>query len=312
MKWHFRKKRKGDDFSDPISGEFFADGSTDNPATALVAEALQNALDAGRNVERQGEPVRVRIALKCGAHAIPRGTAQPWFNDLWSHIDSKGSGIKNMPANDEPCNLLIVEDFGTCGLTGDIQSDDATSERNNFVDFLRSDGRTHKSDGDRGSWGVGKIVFPRSSRINGFVAYTVRKDDGKRLALGKVILKNRKVGDSQYQPPCYFGKSWDDDGLPLPVDGADHISQVRATFGFTRNEEPGLSIAVPWVDPTIEFELLLKATIEKYAYAILAGQLAVTLENGDQSIVLDAESLQHHTSELSEEAAKQVQLIKWS
>ncbi|XAL98689.1 hypothetical protein OT109_14005 [Phycisphaeraceae bacterium D3-23] len=312
MTWHFREKRTGDDFSDPISGEFFADGSTDNPATALVAESLQNALDAGRKIDRNGDPVRVRIALRRGDYAMPGDTASKWFADVWHHLTSDGSGIKNVPDPSEPCDLLIVEDFGTCGLTGEIKSDDTTSAGNNFVDFMRSDGRTHKSAGDRGSWGVGKIVFPRSSRINGFLAYTVREDDSQRLAMGKVILKNRRLHDHQYQPPCYYGKSWDNEGVPLPIDDAEHISQMQEAFDITREDQPGLSIVVPWLDPGIEFEFLLRAVVEKYAYAILAGQLAVTLDDGSTTIDLDADSLEQHTAELSEEDAASVRLIAWS
>lgn len=312
MTWHFRIKRTGDDFSDPISGEFFADGSTDNPATALVAEALQNALDAGRDIDRDGKPVEVKISLRRGDHAVPGAEAHTLFKDVWQHITADGSGIKDAPGLDEPCDLLIVEDFGTCGLTGDINSDETTNKRNNFVDFLRSDGRTHKSAGDRGSWGVGKIVFPRSSRINGYLAYTVRNDDNQQLAMGKVILKNRRVNDHQYQPSCYFGKSWDDDGVPLPIDDAEKIEQLRGVFGMTRIDQPGLSIVVPWLDPGIEFEYLLRAVVEKYAYAILAGQLAVTLSDGSTTIGLNSETLEQHTAELSEEDTASVRLIAWS
>jgi hypothetical protein len=310
--WKFRKTRKGDDFSDPISGEFFADGSTDNPATALVAEALQNALDAGRDVDRDGAPVRVSITLRRGSSGMSGSDAKEWFEELWPHLQCEGSGIKDAPDLDSTCDLLVIEDFGTCGLTGDIESDDASSSKNNFVDFLRSDGRTHKSAGDRGSWGVGKIVFPRSSQINGFIAFTVRKDDGKRLAMGKVILKIRTVAGEQYIPPCYYVKSWEDNSIPLPIDDLERIEQIRNAFAITRTDEPGLSIAVPWVDPEINFDSLLKAVVEKYAYAILAGQLAVTLHNGEAPIELDADSLERHTAGINEEDAAAIRLIDWS
>lgn len=312
MQWKVRKKRKGDDFSDPISGEFFADGSTDNPATALVAESLQNALDAGRDIDRGGEPVRVRMTLLRGDAAMSGDDAQAWFDEIWPHLNCKGSGIKEVPKPGEPCELLIVEDFGTCGLTGDVESDDATTEKNNFVDFLRSDGRTHKSAGDRGSWGVGKIVFPRSSRINGFLAFTIRADDGKSLAMGKVILKNRGLDGVQYIPPGYFVKSWDEDNVPLPEDTTEEIAKLRDAFGMTRTNEAGLSIAVPWVDPSIEFDAILKAVVEKYAYAILAGELAVALSDGSNTIELDAASLLSHTDKLETEDTAAIKLASWS
>lgn len=312
MKWEVRQKRTGDDFSDPISGEFFADGSTENPATALVAESLQNAMDAGRDVSRDGKPVHVRFSLLRGDSAMSGEEAQQWFGDIWPHLMCDGSGIKDVPDPSEPCELLVVEDFGTCGLTGNVHSDDATSEKNNFVDFLRSDGRTHKSAGDRGSWGVGKIVFPRSSRINGFLAYTVREDDNNRFAMGKVILKNRTVDGVQYQPPGYLVKSWADDSVPLPVDDREQIEKMRQAFGIARTDENGLSIAVPWVDPAIQYESILQAVVEKYAYAILAGELAVTLNDGSTPIELNAETLPDYTDNLDPEDIAAIQLISWS
>lgn len=312
VKWHFREKRTGDDFSDPISGEFFADGSTENPATALVAESLQNAMDAGRDVNRDGKPVHVRFSLLRGDSTMSGQEAQQWFSDIWPHLACDGSGIKDLPDLSEPCELLIVEDFGTCGLTGDVESDDASSEKNNFVDFLRSDGRTHKSAGDRGSWGVGKIVFPRSSRINGFLAYTVRTDDNNRFAMGKVILKNRTVDGVQYQPPGYMVKSWADDSVPLPEYDPEQIERMRQAFGITRIDENGLSIAVPWVDPAIQYESILQAVVEKYAYAILAGELAVTLNDGSDAIELNAETLPDYTDKLAPEDIDAIHLIAWS
>src|SRR5690606_2173190 len=105
--------------------------------------------------------------------------ASRWFGSLREHLDAKGNGLKDVPAPGENCDYLVVEDFGTTGLTGDTESDQVDGQQNNFVDFLRSDGRTRKGEGDRGSWGVGKNVFPRASRINGYIAYTVRHDDGR-------------------------------------------------------------------------------------------------------------------------------------
>lgn len=310
--WHFRAKHPGDDITDPITGEFFADGSIENPATALVREALQNALDAGKPVERAGAPVRVRVALYRGAHALTANAAARWFDTLWSHLTIRGNGLRDAPAPDEPCDHLVVEDFGTSGLTGDTESDSADGVRNNFVDFLRSDGRTRKAAGDRGSWGVGKNVFPRSSRINAFVAYTVRQDDGRRLVMGKSILKIRRVAGKQYQPACYLGASWKPMEVPRPREDEAVEARLRNDFNVTRTNETGLSVVIPWPDTDIQFTDLFRAVVTQFYYAILAGGLSVTLVDNGTEISLTQLTLPGQVRDRWPDLAPAVELAQWS
>jgi hypothetical protein len=310
--WHFRPKHAGDDISDPIAGEFFADGSLENPATALVREALQNALDAGKNVPRHGQPVRVRIGLHRGSHALPAARAARWFGTLRGHLDAKGNGLKDVPNASEDCEFLVVEDFGTSGLTGDIASDSADGPRNNFVDFLRSDGRTRKGEGDRGSWGVGKNVFPRASRINGYLAFTVTYDKKLRLLMGKSILKIRRVGTAQYQPACYLGASWGAGEVPKPHTADGPIDAVREDFRLKRDNDPGLSLVMPWVDTEITYDDLLRAVATEFYFAILGGGLAVTLTNGDAELTLDRGDIIERVQALMPAYAPMVGLAAWA
>lgn len=311
MNWHFRTIRRGDDIADPISGEFFADGSLENPAAGLVREAIQNALDAGRGASRNG-PVRVAIGLYRGDHAASAEAVRPWFKDLWPHLEASGNGLKSVPGRDEPCDYLTVEDFGTTGLTGDFTGDGVEDEQNNFVDFLRSDGRTRKGGGARGSWGVGKNVFPRASRINGFLACTVRHDDRLRLLMGKCILKSRIVAGQRYQPPCYFCRSWDANDVPRPFEDDEPVDRLKRTFRIRRDRESGLSLVIPWVDRDISYNDLLSATISHYAVAILSDSLAVTLTDGDQELSLDHQNLLRVAHERVPNRAASVELAHWA
>lgn len=279
--WHAREKTPGNDISDVISGEFFPDD--DRPSLPLVREALQNAIDAGRNVNRAGEPIRVRISLRTGDLAASSEIGSRWFGKLWEHITADKNGLRGAPALAEPCGFLVVEDFGTVGLTGDVTSDDIDGAQNNFVDFLRSDGRTRKSSGEQGSWGVGKNVFPRCSRINSYLAYTVRHDDKRQLLMGKSVLKIRRIGDKQYQPSVYLGLSWEDGQVPLPHEDPEVIARLREDFAVSRNEEPGLSLVMPWVYESLRGEDVLEDIVSQFYYPILAGELRVDLDlNGAQ------------------------------
>ena len=281
MQWHARIKTPGNDISDVISGEFFPDD--DRPSLPLVREALQNAIDAGRNVNRGGEPIRVRLLLRTDEQAAPPEVGDRWFRTLWEHVTAERNGLREAPALTEPCPYLVVEDFGTVGLTGDVHSDDIDGAQNNFVDFLRSDGRTRKSSGEQGSWGVGKNVFPRCSRINSYIAFTVRRDDERRLVMGKSILKIRRVGEKQYQPPVYLASTWDDEQVPLPREDSAVIDRLRRDFGVSREAEPGLSLVMPWVYDSLRRSEILEDVVSQFYYPILAGTLRVDLDlNGSE------------------------------
>ena len=311
--WQFREKRVGDDIADPIGGEFFADGSLENLAVALVREALQNALDAGTGIDRAGGPVRVRLALRRGEFAPSPAAARAWFGGLNAHLAAPKNGLKDPPGFGEICDCLVVEDFGTSGLTGDTDSDDADGRRNNFVDFLRSDGRTRKGEGDRGSWGVGKNVFPRASRVNGYLAYTVRRDDGRGLVMGKSILKIRRVAGEQWQPQCYLAASWRDGEVPKPLNDTAAADALRRDFGVTRRpDEPGLSLVMPWVDSEIDFATLRKAVVDEFYYAILAGALAVTLADGDAEVALGPDDVAAVVADAVPERAADVRLAAFA
>ena len=279
--WHARAKTPGDDISDVISGEFFPDDN--RPSLPLVREALQNAIDAGRTVDRGGDPIRVRITLRTGGLAAPPAVGARWFGTLWDHVALEKNGLREAPDLADPCGFLLVEDFGTVGLTGDPLSDSIDGDQNNFVDFLRSDGRTRKASGEQGSWGVGKNVFPRCSRINSYLAYTVRRDDRRRLLMGKSVLKIRRIGDRQYQPPAYLGSSWNDGEVPMPYEDHDVIAQLREDFAVSRVDEPGLSLVMPWVYESLRGEHILEDVVTQFYYAILAGALRVDLDlNGSE------------------------------
>lgn len=287
--WFSRLKHRGDDITDVISGEFFPDN--DRPALPLIREALQNAIDAGKNIDRNGHPIHVRIALCKGKSALSPTVTNKWFGGLQDHIRLEGNGLRQAPNPDEPCDYMVVEDFGTCGLTGDIQDDSVEGIANNFVDFLRSDGRTRKASGAQGSWGVGKNVFPRSSRINSYIAYTIRHDDQLQLVMGKCILKIRAIGENQFQPPSYLAASWDPDDVPSPVNDPTSIEQLIKDFGLKRRGEPGLSLVIPWIYESMRSSDLLEAVVSEYYYAILSGTLRITIEIDGEIVELTSESL---------------------
>jgi hypothetical protein len=311
MKWNFRKLARGELTRDPIIGEFFSTEIMDNPAQALVRESIQNALDAGRQ-----KLVSIRLFLASGEHGLPAENAEFWLDGAWEHYKAKDNGLRQLPNTEDPCPFLVVEDFGTTGLQGDItQSFPISDKKNSFFYFFRAEGRSVKSDKDRGRWGVGKHVFPRSSRISTLFGLTVRADDNKRLLMGRATLRNHGLDQVHYSPDGYLGK-YEDDGFVLPFDDEQITDRFSSDFRLERKNEPGLSVVVPFVDfETISVGNLKRAVVSDYFYPLLAKALVVNIETPDGATIINSETLSdviQSDTDLVKELLPQIELAKWA
>ncbi|HBI47091.1 MAG TPA: hypothetical protein DDY78_30195, partial [Planctomycetales bacterium] len=275
--WHFMTLRPGDTTREPIQGEFFATEAINNSATALVREGIQNSLDAPRNGQ-----LRVEIRVSGTERAAAAKAAEPFLDGAWPHLEAKPNGLRDVPSPQDPCQFLTFEDFGTVGLEGDPEQwhiEDGVE--NGFFNFFRADGHSDKSETDRGRWGVGKTVFPRSSRISTFWGVTVRASNARRLLMGRAILKSHQIGGTRYVPDGYFGDQGADQ-LTLPVQDADTIERFCQVFGLRRGAEPGLSLVVPcYAADELTAENLLHAVVEGYFHPILGGDLQVAVTGPD-------------------------------
>lgn len=310
--WHFNERRRGDKNREPIVGEFFATDIMRNPAEALVRESIQNILDAGPD----GQPVQARIYLSGQKEALPPDRVAPYMREGWPHFLADHNGLKDQPGENDLCSFLVIEDFGTTGLTGDVEQwQDRPGVKNSFYYFFRAEGQSGKGELDRGRWGVGKTVFPRSSRINSCFGLTVRKDDGRQLLMGMAVLKSHHVGGGYFSPDGYFGKH-DSGGFSLPIDDGSLLQQFRRDFRLQRADEPGLSMIVPWCDEEITFERLVEAVTRQYYYPILSGNLSVTIATPEREIILDDKTLvaelRNLSGNLADELIPLIELAQWA
>lgn len=314
--WHFKQLRPGDKDRQPTQGEFFATDAIKSPAEALVRECIQNSLDAG--LKEAGGPIRVRFSLGTGANALSPLQANPYFASGWKHFAALGNELDNVPTEDDACPFLVVEDFGTIGLNGDPQQyRHVPGEKNAFYYFFRTEGRSGKGQEDRGRWGIGKYVFPRSSRLNAFVAVTVRSQDQKRMLMGQAVLKSHTVGSQYFTPDADFGcrGSGKIKELVLPVEDGAFIDRFCEVFGLRRGNEPGLSVVIPWVVPETTREELLKAVVTNYFYPILKGTLVVTVAGGSVETLVASDTVAQVITSLGAEFAASlsplVRLADW-
>ncbi|MCO6455541.1 MAG: hypothetical protein J5I93_09620 [Pirellulaceae bacterium] len=275
--------------ADPIEGEFF---TPEGLADSLVRESIQNSLDARRN----GEPVQVRLHFSGEGNALSSKTGNRYLSELWPHVQAIEGGRSNLPNEDEPVTFLVVEDFGTRGLCGSPEQDrdgedPGGSEHKDFYYFWRNIGRSRKEDTQRGRWGLGKTVFPATSRVNSFFGYTTRYDDDRSLLMGQSVLKIHRVGDDRYCPYGFFARTGADD-FQNPFDEDDVLGQFRKDFQLRRTNEPGLSIVIPFPDvDEIQPEHMVRSAIVHYFYPILRGELIVEVSADELHFRIDADHI---------------------
>jgi hypothetical protein len=235
-------------------------------------------------------------------------------------VTAPGNGLRDQPAATDPCPFLVFEDFGTIGLTGDPSEHLVVAGvTNHFLNFFRAEGHSDKGEKDRGSWGVGKTVFPRASRISSFLALTVRSDDNKHLLLGRSILKFHQVNNQSYKSDGYLGLKRSDDFM-LPSEDQGTLAEFRRDFCIQRRLESGLSIVVPWYETTGDDEItrdkVVDAVLHGFFYPILMGNLSVTIATRADEIRLDADSIAQQVESIGGTLAREllpiIALTEWA
>lgn len=310
--WYFNTYRPQDKRIDRIQGEFFSSEAISDPGRALVREGIQNSLDAAIG----NEPVLVRIFVSGNVNARQSREVSEFFSGGWDHFRAPDNGMREVPDDSEPCEFLVFEDFSTKGLTGDISEiPRGKNHKNAFAHFFRAEGISDKGEGDRGSWGVGKTVFQRASRLNTTFGLTVRYDDHRALLMGMSELKGHSLEKKDYMPDGWFG-SQRDDGVVMPLEDAAMLDRFRKCFSLERGSEAGLSVVVPWLDPEVTEEAIIRAVLRDYFYPILTGRLEVIIKTPSKGIVVTRDSLdkeiQQVGGDLERDLRPLIDLARWS
>lgn len=276
--WRFVEHHPEAKSRDPLQSELLNQESF-NPADALVRESIQNSLDAK---VPKAEAIRVRIYVSGASGALAPGEAAPYFQGFWPHVGQcENGGQVASELVKGHCRFVVIEDFGTIGLTGDPSATRVPDgESNNYYYFLRAEGISAKASSNLGRWGVGKYVFPKTSGVNAFLAYTNRFDDpDNSLLVGQTVLMNHSLDGKDYDPDGWWAKPGK--GVQLPITDQHLIQQTTARWNVSRTAEPGLSIVIPYVEENLTGADFVRAVIRAYCGAVLAGGLSVDVEDPD-------------------------------
>jgi len=274
MKWHFEELSTKQVDLEVTQQDQFQNEEVDLPET-LVRETIQNSLDA-RPANDGRALVRFRFVSDS---SLEPGFMQQLFEGHLGHATAAGVDLSGIDFNHP--SALIIEDFGTVGLTGSWDDWD----EGNFYYFWRCYGKTNKSGTKQGRRGLGKLVYSLSSRLRSFFGLTITTDSGVPLLMGQTVLKTRRIDGRRYPPHAYFSETKHSEprmGLPIPTTDESFISNFRRQFSLQRANEPGLSLVIPYPNPGLHEDVMISAGILSYFIPILRGQLV--LEFGDITV----------------------------
>ena len=293
VRWNFLIKSKAEKGLNPVQKEFFGrDGDSIIPkiVESFVRESIQNSLDA----TLPGENLKIVFRLRDGKKSINNSKFKNLFSGLKSHIESDEPNIDDIPNWDDSLPFIAVEDFNTSGLLGDTSIDmppKGSTEKNDFCNFWRNlAGFTAKNSNERGKWGLGKAVFPASSKINTFFGVTTRPLEGEFHFLGLSVLDTHRLKSDPhtvYKPYGDFGHFDDinegNKGFVQPVTDTDFNVKILEMFHSERLvNQSGLSLFVPYPLDDFKAEFLILSILQQYYYPFLKGEIEVEVDyNGE-------------------------------
>lgn len=297
---------------DSANDAFFTAESLENLSEALIREAIQNSLDAAKRDGIGSRQVRVRIAFQPKAAQAAREFLVSQFAPVRENF-ARGIGIASVDPLLSDGGYVVIEDFGTRGLTGDVNEYRLEyADKNAFFSFFRAEGRSAKTGESLGRWGIGKQVFPTASRLHAMFGVTVRADAPNRVLMGSAVVRNHSVGGKDFQPDAWFGRRERYDDPVQPVTTAEFIDSFASAFGLHRANQPGLSVVVPSVDERVQTDDIRRGIVRSFFWPILLGELVVDLESPARTWRIDAETLATHRELLPAAEAAVIEFASWA
>ena len=297
--WVFREVPSGIKNRNPVQDEFFNSSEALTEISSLVRESIQNSLDA---LDLNSDsPVLLKFKLS----EVNKQITNKYFSGLEEHLQ-QGIPGGHSSFNDKVCRYLIVEDFNTTGLLGDSRKDQLIKSdipsKNSYHFFVWAEGSSAKIEGNRGRWGIGKIVFPRLSNIKTFYVLSRRDSTeapcgNNEILIGMSTLRGHRLNGKNYQPDGWWSDFSKNDEVPIPVNSA-LVEEFKRDWDVQRKKESGLSILIPFIPEFITKELIRDCVIRDYFIAIIQGLLEVEISDSEHVFVLNKSNLRNECENL--------------
>jgi len=271
MKWYFPPQLPGQVETEVTQRDQFSNDEVDLSET-IVRESIQNSLDAAID-----DPSNIKVSFRWldKTSGLQPDFFEQIFDGQLKHAKEAGLDLDKIDFNNP--TALVIEDFGTKGLTGSITEKDD----DNFSDFWRRHGKSHKTGKSRGRWGLGKLVYSTTSQIGAFFGATYRAGDSGIHVMGQTVLNLRKVDGKEYPPHGFFADTIGEDiysEIPVPLKDSKLVDKFITQFSLDRKDTSGLSVVIPFPNPDFSLDAMIGVAIVNYFYPIITKQLVLQFD----------------------------------
>jgi hypothetical protein len=227
----------------------------------VLRETLQNSWDArmrdegpiGFSIDAWGATIEQRNVL---------------MNEIFS-VEPPHLGLRSALRSHD-LGLLLISDVGTKGLGGPTRADVSSTERTDFVDFVRNVGRDRSKGYAGGTYGFGKAVLYDASYCSTIIAYS------RTVAAGELVSRFMGVAlGSAYSDGTahrFTGRHWW--GVEDGVTGAEPVTgqaadSLAGQIGISTIPEGMTGTAIMVIAPVTYEDEYLTQIMERLARAAL-------------------------------------------
>lgn len=301
--WLGTKKGANQVENESQNANFFTNTDVLTGQSILIRESIQNAIDARDKVHGK---TMARVRFYVGT--VSAGISKKYFSEQYERISKC---LKNPPSLNEKCSFISIEDFNTTGLVGSVKNDLSENDPRigSYFYFTWATGKSNKSAGTRGKNGVGKIVFPKTSKIKSFLVFSSRDnasviDEPKNILFGTSILKTHELDGVKWLPESHWMcvDSTSPEPMHIPSSNEGEIKDFCIDWKLERKiDQKGTSIIIPFSDENFSGKNLAQCVAQDYFVAILEGILEVEVidESGFQ-VVMNSQNVMQNLESLDE------------
>lgn len=214
------------------------------PEVSLAREAIQNAVDAASEDRYDSVVVEFELVEGCDLQEV--------FGESYlEHARARSSVDPELvlPVEDalRTGRVLLIHDYGTTGLTGDMQN-----MHSNFFRLMGGLGGSEKTEGG-GSYGFGKAAAILNSQLHTVLVYTVTQEGGRSSKLfGTSYLDPHPLRGRDYLGVGWYCDDESGDAAPIIIRN-EEADRIASLFRIRRANarEFGTTLALVYPSATL-------------------------------------------------------------
>ncbi len=261
------------------SGQYFSvslegfNTNEKNLNVSIANEDGQNRLDEQFD---KNKPVIVKISEKIIKD-------QNFYNKFLSGMQENleiNEKNKIYPIDKKNIRVIIIECFNTNGLTGSFEEEDNGNYERFFIGSTKS-----KTGGKLGRRQLGRHVYMLASKLKGFLALSIDKNNKKEFLRGSQFLDKYSFKGEKMSPYSFFGYSNENTDKQnsketLPILDKEIIDEFKKLTGIKRDTQDfGLSVVIPAPHDGVTADKIYRNYIKRFFPSLLMGNLQINYQN---------------------------------